>query len=298
MTPDEQNAVDELDERYRAVSFGPNDFMPDLLYHYTSAGGFFGIVSEGVLRATNFSYLNDSTEIQYGRRIAHRVIKEHLRSARNPTHKEALTRAEKSLEDISMGLEFYMACFCTKSDLLSQWRAYGQVKGRFCIGFDTNILPAMDLNYALSRMIYQDDEQQRKVEKAVRIAIESLDVGSSPDFLDRVHELFIHKVTNELCFFKDKGFKEEDEWRIVHPSEPIDKIDFDTSSGIIKPFVELWASSRERNSEFRLPIAEVVIGPSLFSSLSKKSAELLLTRYGYCDVEINESCVPFRDLSI
>jgi hypothetical protein len=134
------------------------------------------------------------------------------------------------------------------------------------------------------------------VEEAIRIAIEALDVGSSPDFLDRVHELFTHKVTNELCFFKDRGFEEEDEWRIVHPSEPTDKINFDTSSGIIKPFVELWASSRERNSEFRLPIAEVIIGPSLFSSLSKKSAGLLLTRYGYSDIETKEFSVPFRDL--
>jgi hypothetical protein len=296
MTPDEQNAVDELEERYGAVSLNPNDSIPDQLYHYTSADGFFGIVSSGVLRATNFSYLNDSTEIQYGRRIAHKVIREHLKSTRSSTHKEVLTRAEKSLEDIGIGLEFYMACFCTKSDRLSQWRAYGSVKGRFCIGFDTNALIFSDLNYSLSRVIYNPDEQHRKVGEVIEIAIEALDIGSSPDFLGRVHELLTHKVINELCFFKDRGFEEEDEWRIVHPSDPTDKIDFDTSSGIIKPFVELWASSRDRSGACRLPIAEVIIGPSLFSSLSKKSAGLLLARYGYCGVEIEEFSVPFRDL--
>lgn len=296
MTPEELKSVQRLDERYRAVSLKPSDFMPDRLYHYTSAGGFFGIVSSGVLRATNFSYLNDSTEIQYGREIAQTVIREHLNSAQSSTHKEVFTRAEKSLDDIGMGLEFYMACFCTKSDRLSQWRAYGSVKGRFCIGFDTNVLPASAPKHSLSRVIYNPDEQHRKVKQAIEIAIKALATGSSPEFLDRVHELFTRKVTNELCFFKDRGFEEEDEWRIVHPSEPTDKIDFDTSSGIIKPFVELRASSRDRSDECRLPIAEIIIGPSLFPSLSKKSAGLLLAQYGYRDVEISELPVPFRDL--
>ena len=195
-----------------------------------------------------------------------------------------------------MGLEFYMACFCTKSDLLSQWRAYGSEKGRFCIGFDTEDLPDSGLKYSLSRVIYDRDKQHHKVKRAIKLAIEALAIGSSPEFLDRVHELFTRKVTRELCFFKDPGFKEEDEWRIVHPSEPTDKIDFDTSSGIIKPFVELWASSRDRSDEYRLPMALVIIGPSLFSSLSKKSAGLLLAQYGYRDVEISEFSVPFRDL--
>ena len=296
MTPDEQKALNNLDERYRAASLHPDDHMPTPLYHYTSAGGFLGIVSSGVLRATNFSYLNDSTEIQYGREIAQKVIKEHLKFAQSFAHIEVLTRAEKTLEDIGMGLEFYMACFCTKSDLLSQWRAYGSEKGRFCIGFDTEDLPDSGLKYSLSRVIYDRDKQHHKVKRAIKLAIEALAIGSSPEFLDRVHELFTRKVTRELCFFKDPGFKEEDEWRIVHPSEPTDKIDFDTSSGIIKPFVELWASSRDRSDEYRLPMALVIIGPSLFSSLSKKSAGLLLAQYGYRDVEISEFSVPFRDL--
>lgn len=296
MTPEELKSVQRLDERYRAVSLKPSDFMPGRLYHYTSADGIYGIVSSGVLRATNFCYLNDSTEIQYGRRIAQTVMREHLKSAQSSTHIEVLTRAEKTLEDIGMGLEFYMACFCTKSDRLSQWRAYGSAKGRFCIGFDTEDLPASDLKDSLSRVIYNPDKQHRKVKRAIELAIEALTTGSSPEFLDHVHELFTRKVTRELCFFKDRGFEEEDEWRIVHPSEVTDKIDFDTSSGIIKPFVELWPSSRNRSDECRLPIAEVIIGPSLFSSLSKKSAGLLLAQYGYRDVEISEFSVPFRDL--
>ena len=64
MTPKEEKAVRKLEERYGSVSLKPSDAIPSPLYHYTSSGGLVGIVSSGVLRASNFSYLNDSTEIQ------------------------------------------------------------------------------------------------------------------------------------------------------------------------------------------------------------------------------------------
>jgi len=295
MTSDEQKAVETLELLYKAPSLNPISAMPDRLYHYTSTGGLVGIVSSGVLRASNFSYLNDSAEIQYGREIARTVIKAYIESNQSSAHREVFVRAKKTLDDVGMGVEFYLACFCTEADLLSQWRSYGSAKGGFCIGFDTKALPDSGLKYSLSRALYDLGEQQHNVKQAIDSAAQALSVGSSADFLDRVHDLFTRKVIGKICFFKHPGFAEEKEWRAVHQFESADQIKFDTSSGIIKPFVDLWTCSDQRSGQVRLPIAEVIIGASVFSSQSKKALELLLNQYGYRNLEIRESFVPFRD---
>ncbi len=172
----------------------------------------------------------------------------------------------------------------------------GSPEGRFCIGFETEDLPASSRRYLLSQVIYCPAEQRRKIELAIEYAAQALAVGSSPDFLDKIQKLITGKVTRELSFFKHKGFSEEKEWRAVHQvkHERTDQIMFETSRGIIKPFVDLWGSSKERNLE-RLPMVKVIVGKSNFSSLSKKSAKLLLTQYGYRDVEVEESSVPIRE---
>src|SRR5436305_1025961 len=43
---------------------------PNTVYHYTTADGFVGIIREMTLRATNFSFLNDPSEVQYGKELA------------------------------------------------------------------------------------------------------------------------------------------------------------------------------------------------------------------------------------
>src|ERR1041385_7107441 len=48
--------------------------LPALLYHYTTAGGFAGIVETGEVRGTNFNFLNDSTEMVYGISLAKRLL--------------------------------------------------------------------------------------------------------------------------------------------------------------------------------------------------------------------------------
>jgi len=295
MTPNEQKAINKLAEQYRRVSLNPKNFYQDTLYHYTSAAGFCGIVSSRVLRATNFSYLNDSNEILHGYEIVKKVINKHLNKPKSTKSKKFLSHAAERIEDINVGLEYYLACFCKKPDRLSQWRAYGSETGRYCVGFDTDRLLNTNPKTILSRVIYRNDEKQKKIALAINHAIESIKNGNSPDFLDQVYEQFMHKITNELCFFKDQSFEEEDEWRIVYVYKSPTKIYFDTSSGIIKPFVELcFPLGNEKSKDY--PIVEVITGPAKFLSLSKKSARLLLSENGYSDVDINEFSSSFRDL--
>src|SRR5258707_13783550 len=66
MSHDEASIVAKLHHVYRHVSFRPADFLPGSVYHYTSAAGLYGIIQSGILRGSNFAYLNDASGIRYG----------------------------------------------------------------------------------------------------------------------------------------------------------------------------------------------------------------------------------------
>jgi len=290
MTSEEQKAVRSLEEKYRiGVSINPDDAMPDVLYHYTSAKGILGIVKSGALRASNFSYLNDYTEISCGVEVVQKTMDERRNTKESTATRKFFDYVLKTLKDIGQGLDFYLFCLSDRADILSQWRAYGSTKrGRFSIGFDAEALLGFDL--VPRRVLYDLDKQKREISRLIDSAIEVLKTSSSPEFAEFVAEKFTRRVISELCVFKDQAYVEEQEWRLVQFVERKDKkIEFETAGGIIRPFIEL-------STEGRLPIVEIIIGPSSPGSLSERSIELLLTRYGYCAFEIKKSIMPFRDI--
>ncbi len=298
MNSQEEAAVAQLEVRYRAVSLRPSNFVPSRLYHYTSAVGFFGIVSTGVLRGSNFRYMNDSAEIQYGRDLAREAICCRLvQEATTPSPQKTalLKHVFTALQDIGTRIEFYLACFCTEPDLLSQWRGYGSSRGRFCIGFDTEDLPTGP-EYILSGVVYDQSKQRQEIDRAVHHALDALAAGSAEDFVQGLGSALTAKLERELCFFKHPGFVEEREWRVVHAGQPEDAVGFDIANGLLRPLVDLWFGSDQGNGLRKLPIAEVVVGAAGPVAHSIRSAELLLARYGYSNVEIRQSAVPYREL--
>ena len=108
---------------------------PTTIYHYTTAEGLAGILKEGALRATNFSFLNDPSEVQYGKEFALRFLETSDDSPRGP-YTDLINQIRLALE-AKVVSESYVACFSALVDDLSQWRAYGMAATeRYCIGFD------------------------------------------------------------------------------------------------------------------------------------------------------------------
>src|SRR5438128_1429876 len=117
------------------ISFRPSDFLPTTFFHYTTAAGLEGIVREAKLRATNFSFMNDPSELQYGRDLIQEVLTDRLNAS--------VGNEETFLEYVGINFtsemlsEVYVCCFTKLEDDLSQWRAYGgSVAERYAIGFD------------------------------------------------------------------------------------------------------------------------------------------------------------------
>ena len=276
------------------ASLNPRSFIPNPIYHYTSADPLVSILKSGVLRATHFAFLNDSSEIRYGRQLAEKIIESRLGTKQmRPNGNQLLRHVKKALEDVGKGREFYVVCFCEKPNVLSQFLVYGSPgKGRFCIGFDTEEQPRP--RDPLSPALYDEPEQRQKLRKAIDDALVRLDAYSSSRFLNRVRKLLVEKIVREICFFKHPGFKEEGEWRVVHEVKAADDIDLDVSSGRIRPFLDLWVGLDQGDGRpLKLPLAEVWVGPSAFQPQSMRSAQLLLTRCGYDGVEVKKSDVPY-----
>lgn len=103
-----------------------------IIYHYTSAEGFQGIIESGEIWLKNTEFVNDTTEckvlqeetdiFEEGELSFNRYIEKWWQSFKKDNDKESSN--------------FYIASFSKKPDSLEQWRAYGNI----CIGFDATLL--------------------------------------------------------------------------------------------------------------------------------------------------------------
>lgn len=121
------------------------------LFHYTTAGGLKGIIESSSLFASSAYFLNDSSELKYGRELAAKVLQEWSSARQKRATNEQNVNAGQSVlriladyfngsnVDTSKNAPVFVTCFCEADNLLSQWRANGQAVG---IPF---VFPQMDL---------------------------------------------------------------------------------------------------------------------------------------------------------
>lgn len=107
-----QNANDEkLDWQQQTLTVDINNkelfILSRKCYHYTSLASFWRIIESSTFRATHVRFSNDSQEYIQGKSIIGDLLKEKGHGDINPTE------------------EYFVICFCTDDDLLSQWREYG-----------------------------------------------------------------------------------------------------------------------------------------------------------------------------
>ncbi|MCK0509571.1 DUF2971 domain-containing protein [Aromatoleum buckelii] len=289
----------------------------NFLYHYTSLNGILGILSSRRIWATHASYLNDASEFFHGlsfaKQLAGGIFME-------DDYLAAFGWAVRhGLEAVSAD-ELYVASFSEKADLLSQWRGYCPAGAGLCLGFDVDQLRTFcqGKGYRLEQCIYEHREQIQQVEDLVskcfegfpkprltRCDFENLDSkskvdaeinyrlrtseGSEKPQADAAIERLCAEITEIAPLFKNQGFHEEAEWRIVarHPEEPTK---FRTASSYLAPYVELEVLSEPAESALR----EVIIGPNPNQRRCESSVKMLLASFGLSEVEVKTSPLPFN----
>ncbi|CAJ1817709.1 hypothetical protein PEKONANI_01656 [Aeromonas jandaei] len=279
------------------------------LCHYTNLSGLQGIISSKSIWATNYSFLNDSEEFIYGLSCLGKYLENYDPSKNKDPCREHLFEVNKHFQEVGTP-EIYTTSFCSTKDLLSQWRSYGQ-QG-VCIVFKKELIaqichweynpgknfsdippniniPKFDLYFNPVTYIEKGMEYS-EISKAINKVKERL----REYFPSSNDDVFFQSINPKLFglifpFIKHPGFREEGEYRLVslRVNNPSD-IKFRNNGRLIVPYVELSVVND------KLPISEIVIGPSNNANTLEKGVRVMLQHYGYNNVEIVHSNIPYK----
>jgi hypothetical protein len=296
-------AISELAETLRGDWTREQGVAPNLIYHYTTPAGLRGILSSHRLWATDFAYLNDASEINYGFAFVRDQVANALHAATSETEQELLRRSDLSDSATDSASDF-VSCFCSEGDLLSQWRSYAAVGSGYSVGINAHALVRHN-QPILRRVIYDEPTQHRLIRSAITetcTLFRTLAEGRSKTELDADKTLpafasFLASRLREFLYtFKHHGFSEEREWRLIfrgfNRAEYLPALQF-RDGKIPVPYLPIALQSAPAVPGI-LPIIEVRHGPTLQPNLAEKTVRLMLERFGYEHVEISGSSTPLR----
>ena len=274
---------------------------PELLFHYTTIGGAYGILSSDTLWMTKVRYLEDTSELEIGIATFHEVLEELLRQP-SPRDELELLEAVKAGLGSFAGSNICVASFCEHGDLLSQWRWYGEGGRGVSIGVSSHALRGMARSAInLWKCIY-DEGAHRELLLAVvdrLLAAYRSEKDSSGGTLsaEASHYLlsrFFVSFLQIAPIIKNPNFAEEREWRLV--SMPVD-ID-DEGYGVC-----VIGDRIMQRYELRFPrepdgwcraLGRVVVGPTKDPELIGEAIAVLCRKNRFECSAITYSVIPFR----
>lgn len=276
--------------------------------HYTNLSGFQGIIDSKKMWATHHLFLNDKTELLHGLECAKKAAAMmHSVVLADGWKEQALKYIEnnESLNSVNM----YTLCFCKeKSDLLSQWRAYGGNQQGICLVFEQDDLiehftkanvdvfsiegqevDGANLLFSYGDVNYTFPEDTLAFKNFIEDQWQSSQKLVNEMFEMDIREDAIPYMLEQLVtFFKHKGFEEENEFRfVVNKVIFTDKIKYRNNGKHIIPYVEFG------NGVDKLPLKRIVLGPCENYEILKRGIEMFLDKHGI-KVPIVNSNIPYR----
>ncbi len=185
----------------------------DYLYHYTTAEGLIGIVTNREIWCTSILCMNDPSEFREGLTLAAQHLsrlKEDGTSTGEITYELADTLARLARPSLTT-IRTFVCSFSEDPDSLAQWRAYCP-HGGYAIGFPFETFAALYDNHeaALVQCIYDDKEKRALIKKRVT-------TGRRNNWNDQSEYMLV----TESLRFKHVAFSQEKEWRLIH--SPLDR---------------------------------------------------------------------------
>jgi len=256
---------------------------PDVLYHYTTAAGLLGIVSERRIWATRAQYLNDAKEVSHAFEVANGLLPE--LEARNTSGSEAF---RSYLETSPIMPWVFVTAWTENGDQLSQWRGYGGGVGpAYSLGFEGAALAqaARQEGWRLERCIYGAEEQtaliRRQMENFYVSFEQEMLIDHNGDVLDqspRFAQAFSNQLFSNLLLvapmLKHPAFAEEAEWRLISPISSELGIEHRAGPHTIVPYTSFCLPVRNDV----LDIRDTVIGPTPASKEAAQQAVFSLYR--------------------
>lgn len=196
-----------------------NQPIPAELWHYTTMGGFEGILSSGTIWASEVHSSRDKKEFIHAREVAEKYL-----AALRPIDKhmalgiETATGAVKeAFEAGSLSpekTEVFVASFSSAPDRKSQWVDYSAGGQGIAIVVDLrNVRPPVGLKsaVALAPCVYEAAEKERLIEHALNYVIKAVRHGSR-----RADSLTWAAETVKIWRLIDQIFQEPFDQKAIH----------------------------------------------------------------------------------
>jgi len=280
--------------------------LPTAVYHYTDAGGLLGILSSGVFWATDYRYLNDSSELKYIFGIASQVIESQLRTTSHGPVTQAFLEYVSITPPPYDDTVYYICCFSEADNSLSQWRAYGSSQGfSICVPGDVATADYAALarrmprpagapppvfgqgqnpGISLLRVDYDPDVHAAYVTKLVEELIALCEgahmrsYASTQEAVSHITPFYFGQLERASYRFKHPDFADEREWRLVSWGR---HQEFFRVGATLTPYAKfrLFSVSHPKNNG--LPLLAVRHGPTVLPDETKLAMDRLLNSCGY-----------------
>ncbi len=269
--------------------------LPNFVYHYTDVGGLIGILSSKRLWATDYRFLNDSSELEYTTDVAREIAARDFGGRHGGLAGAFVAHiSDASRPGVYLHTPYYLTCFSEQDNSLSQWRAYGGKQG-FALQLPGDISTArgyeasgrQNPGITLVKVIYDRTFHEAYLSRL----IEQLVALCQSDVMRRAEQSFnfAELMTAFLPFywgqidrasyrFKHPDFESEREWRMVrwgnvHPER--------YRQGVtVVPYIEIGLDSVTAAGA-PLPLVGVRHGPSPLPDQTLHSLDRILSTNGY-----------------
>lgn len=276
---------------------------PAVLFHYTNSNGLLGILSSSRLWATNYRFLNDSSEIAYGAAIFKTLVQERSMQVNSDVIAVFLERTRVTGNLFDGMADCYVACFCERDDLLNQWRVYAKAGGGFALGLDTNQIGQQDQSFYLCKIIYDESRQRALIAQVLDLTIAALETASkgmsvsdANNLIARCCQFVCNETAEYLMCFKDPAFEVEQEWRLCYVPAPLEEahVLFRDGPHGLTPYVKLDPTPMVGVYRNKMPLSRITHGPVGDPANVRYALGKLLKANGYPFTEIAGSALPLR----
>ena len=275
--------------------------MGEQLYHYTNAAGVFGMLKDYdkteqpylTMWATNASFMNDSSEFIFGKKICKEAYSAYEAKQRIPDADCFMNGFdfENIIKQEKINSTPCIASFSTTTNNAAMWEMYSNGGTGIAIQFDKNLLKDIDRTSQLTPCIYCETYfdllgNKSFIENTYKQAAEIKIANSN-------NNITISKVSKAVTLninvtprIKHSAYRYENEYRLIRHG--VDKPLFRVCKDVIVPYKEIM-----------IPINAVtgfIIGPTANYEYILSSLELFLASKGlsHLDKYITKSEVPYR----